>query len=365
MDHLFDNYSAADFLLSDDFVSHQLEPTPETALLWEEWLANNPPNLAEWNSAVYLLDSIRLGLARYAQQVISDEAIEALLARIRKTNRQHSVPVRILGRLRWLAAAVVLLVSGVFAYWWVGSRASESYYSNRVADLRSEYTERVNSSQAQQTILLPDSSVVQLAPGSKITFKPSFDVALREVYLSGEAVFNVTRDVRRPFLVYANEVVTRVLGTQFMVRAFDAEAKVLVNVSSGQVSVSKDDPHPGAGKRQSGSGLLLLPNQQAVFSRQSEEFNKSIVSEPQVIGAGKQTPSFEYDAVPVSRVIEDMETAYGISILFNKEQLKNCELSASLKTETFEEKLRVICTTVNADYQKLDGQVVIHGGECR
>lgn len=365
MDHSFNHYSTADFLLSDDFVSHQLEPTPETALLWDGWLANNPPNLAEWNSAVYLLDSIRLGLARYAQQVISEEAIEALLARIRNTNQQQSPPVRSIGRARWLTAAAVLLMSGLFAYWWVGSRVSESYYTSRVADLRSEYTERVNRSQVQQIILLSDSSVVQLAPGSKITFKPSFDSASREVYLSGEAVFKVTRDIRRPFLVYANEVVTRVLGTQFTVRAFDTEAKVLVNVSSGQVSVSKDDPAPGGDKRQSGSGLLLLPNQQAVFSRQSEEFNKSIVSEPQVIGAAKQTPSFEYDAVPVGRVIEDMERAYGIPILFNKEQLKNCELSASLKTETFEEKLRVICTTVNADYQKLDGQVVIHGGECR
>ncbi|WP_342085095.1 FecR family protein [Dyadobacter sp. OTU695] len=365
MDHSFDNYSAADFLLSDDFVSHQLEPTPETALLWDEWLASNPPNLAEWNNAVYLLDSIRLGLARYAQQVISEEAIDALLTRIRQTNRQRSVQVRAVYRFRWLAAAVVLLASGLFVYWWLGKSASESYYASRVADLRSEYTERVNHSPFQQTIVLPDSSVVQLAPGSRITFKPSFEAALREVYLSGEAVFKVTRDVRRPFLVYANEVVTRVLGTQFTVRAFDAEAKVLVNVSSGQVSVSKDGPLPGKAKEQSGSGLLLLPNQQAVFSRQSEEFSKSIVAEPQVIGADGQAPSFEYDGVPVSSVIEDLERAYGISILFSKEQLKNCELSASLKTETFEEKLRVICTTVNADYQKLDGQVVIHGGECR
>ncbi|PSL31487.1 FecR family protein [Dyadobacter jiangsuensis] len=365
MDHSLDNYVTADFLLSDDFVSHQLEPTPETAQLWEAWLAGNPPNLAEWNRAVYLLESIRQGLSQYAEHVISDEAIEALLARIRETNHRQHTPVRRIGYSRWVAAAVLLILSGLFAYSWLGTQGAKSYYTTRVAEVRGAYTERVNQSNAVETIVLPDSSVVKLAPGSRISFQPSFHAAAREVYLSGEADFQVTRDVRKPFLVYANEVVTRVLGTQFTVRAFDAEARVLVNVSSGQVSVSKDDGVVEKGKSKSARGLLLLPNQQAVFSRQAEEFSKSIVPEPKVIGTARQMPLFEYDAVPVSEVIRDLEGAYGISILYNKEQLKNCELSASLKTETFEEKLRVICTTINADYQKLDGQVVIHGGECR
>ena len=90
MDYSLDNYVAADFLLSDDFVSHQLEPTPETALLWEAWLAGNPPNLAEWNRAVHLLASIREGLSKYAEHVISEEAIEALLVRIRETNLRQA-----------------------------------------------------------------------------------------------------------------------------------------------------------------------------------------------------------------------------------------------------------------------------------
>ena len=365
MDHSLNNYVTADFLLSDDFVSHQLEPTPETAQLWDAWLAGNPPNLAEWNRAVYLLESIRQGMSKYAENVISDEAIDALLTRIRETNQRQATWVRSIGGFRWVAAAAVLLLSGLLAYWWLGRQDTRSYYNTRVADVRSAFTERVNQGSTVETVILSDSSVVKLAPGSRISFKPLFDAASREVYLSGEADFKVTRDVRKPFLVYANEVVTRVLGTQFTVRAFDKEAKVLVNVASGRVSVSKDQGIVGKVKSQSSSGLLLLPNQQAVFSRQSEEFSKSIVPKPKLIGTTRQMPSFEYDAVPVSQVIRDMEGAYGISILYNKEQLKNCELSASLKTETFEEKLRVICTTINADYQKLDGQVVIHGGECR
>jgi transmembrane sensor len=365
LEHSPDNYVTADFLLSDDFVSHQLEPTPETAQLWDAWLAGNPPNLAEWNRAVYLLESIRQGLSKYAENIIPDETIDALLARIRETNQRRAAPVRSIGYFRWIAAAVVLLLSGLFAYWWLGRQDTRSYYNTRVADLRNAFTERVNQGNAVETVVLSDSSVVMLAPGSRISFKPSFDAASREVYLSGKADFKVTRDVRRPFLVYANEVVTRVLGTQFTVRAFDKETKVLVNVASGQVSVSKDLGGMEKDKSRSANGLLLLPNQQAVFSRRSEEFSKSIVPEPKVIGTPKQMPSFEYDAVPVSQVIRDMEGAYGISILYNKEQLEKCELSASLKTETFEEKLRVICTTINADYQKLDGQVVIHGGECR
>lgn len=366
MDPSFDQFSAIDFLTCDAFVAHQLSPDEHSTQLWDTWLAGNPANRSDWEEAVYLLDSIRTGLGQYAATVLPEDTINSLLRRIRESNSAGDVPVRRLNRYNWVAAASVIVLCGLFAWVWLRSRDSKNYYAARISELENTYIEKVNSGSKNETIFLPDSSVVELHPGSRLAYRELFGAATRDVYLSGEATFEVTKNASRPFRVYANEVVTRVLGTRFKVRAFDDEKDVLVNVASGQVSVFRET---GSGKASAANvpannGLLLLPNQMAVFSRQSEEFNKTLVEKPEILAQALNAPGFEYDAVPVSRVFEDLETSYGISIRYNREQLKDCELSASLKNETFEEKLQVICTTINAEYQKFDGQILINGGGC-
>jgi transmembrane sensor len=365
----FDHFSVADFLTSDDFVSHQLAPNERTTALWNTWLADNPANVDEWHQAVHLLESIRIGLHHYAATLLSEDTINGLLQRIRETNNMAEVPVRVqpLNRFKWLAAASVLVICGLFAAVWFNNQDSQTYYAARISDEPTAYIEKANNSKEIESIVLPDSSVVELAPGSKLAFDKAFNQVGRDVFLSGEATFEVTKNARKPFLVYANEVVTKVVGTKFKVRAFDDEKNVLVNVSSGQVSVFREKDHLEKKdvNLSAKNGLLLLPNQKAVFSRESEEFNKTLVEQPAIIAKDKETIQFDYDSVPIARVFEDLEKSYGISIRFNREQLKECELSASLKTETFDEKLEVICKTINAEYQKFDGQIIINGGGCQ
>ncbi|WAC12567.1 FecR family protein [Dyadobacter pollutisoli] len=365
----FDHFTVADFLTCDDFVSHQLSPDERTNALWNSWLAGNPANVDEWTQAVHLLESIRIGLHHYAATVLSEDTINGLLQRIKETNNiAETTPfVGPLNRFKWLAAASVLVICGLFAAMWLTRQDSKTYYANRIADHNATYVEKVNTGKEVESIVLPDSSVVELAPGSKLAFSSQFNKATRDVFLSGEATFEVTKNARKPFLVYANEVVTKVLGTKFKVRAFDDEKDVLVNVSSGQVSVFREKDHLTNKdvNLSAKNGLLLLPNQKAVFSRQTEEFNKTLVEQPAIIAKGKEVFQFNYDSVPIAKVFEDLEKSYGIAIRFNREQLKECELSASLKTETFDEKLEVICKTINAEYQKFDGQIIINGGGCQ
>jgi transmembrane sensor len=84
---------------------------------------------------------------------------------------------------------------------------------------------------------LADGSSVVLAPESKLWIPSDFGRTVREVRLQGEAYFEVAHDSTRPFLVHAAESITRVLGTQFSVRAYPADHQVDVMVRSGRVSV--------------------------------------------------------------------------------------------------------------------------------
>ncbi|CAG5002529.1 hypothetical protein DYBT9275_02912 [Dyadobacter sp. CECT 9275] len=366
MKTVYSHFTSSDFLTDDTFISHQLLPTKTSSEFWEAWLQTDPGNLNEWEQAIFLLDSVRLGLHDYASTYLSEAMISELLLKIKATNAAQAQTRSLKLSPKWLAAASVVLAILVGSLIW-RSKGTKSDYSLHVSALQTAFTEKVNSTGQVQLFLLPDGSEVQLLPHSKISYGNDFNQTDRKVLLSGEASFEVTKNVQKPFLVYANKVVTRVLGTKFVVRAYEKETEVKVNVASGQVSVYREP----AGHTQAGNekpphkGLLLLPNQQAVFSRKSEEFSKTLVEKPEILtSAATDRPTFMYDEVSISKVFKDIEMAYGITIRYNQEGLQGCQLSASLNHESFDQKLEIICKTVKATYQKFDGQIIINGGSC-
>ncbi len=364
MKHDYDHFSTADFLTDDFFVGHQLAPTPQSTTFWDAWFEEHPEG--QWQQALTLLAAIRLGLDEYAQTYVSEEVIRQLLIRIQQTNAQvpsTTVPVRWLGRMKWVAATSIFLAIGVSVWW--PAKNEETSYEHRLAALTKTFAEKINTTSQSQIVRLPDSSVVSLSPDSRLSYPIDFGRQNRLVYLSGEATFSVTKDAQKPFLVLANELVTKVLGTKFRVRAFSKEDQVRVQVLSGQVSVYRDSANSSPVSQK---GVLLRPNQQVVFTRAIDQFNKSLVNEPRVISASphpKQAIAFSYNETPIAQVLRDVNVAYGIEILYNKEALVDCQLTSSMAGLSFDEKLTIICKTVGATYEVIDGQIVINGGNCR
>lgn len=318
----------------------------------------------QWQQAVSLLEAIRLGLDGYAQTYLPEETIRQLLTRIQQTNaRQHEEerPVARYAWIKWVAAASVMLAIGI---WWL-TRNKATPYEHRLATLEKTFTEKINTTDQPQRVQLPDQSVVSLNPNSRLSYPADFGRKNRLVYLSGEATFAVTKDTQKPFLVMANELVTKVVGTKFRIRAFSREDQVRVQVLSGQVSVYRDHANS---ERVHQKGVLLLPNQQVVFTRETDRFDKSLISQPFVLkipGRLKQATPFVYNETPISQVLQDLKEAYGIDILYNKEALIACQLTSSMDGLSFDQKLMIICKTVGATYDVIDGQVVINGGNCR
>ena len=366
MKTVYSDFTSSDFLTDDTFIVHQLSPTPGSSEFWQEWLDSKPKNIGEWEQAIFLLNSVRLGLNDYASIYLSKAIISDLLEKIKTTNANQRQTRNVNTRFRWLAAAsVVIGLIGGGLFWMDNNIKSD--YNLHVSKLESEFFEKVNASEKIQFILLPDGSRIGLLPHTKISYGHDFNGPHRMVFLSGEASFEVTKNTSKPFLVYANKVVTKVLGTKFIVRAYEAETEVKVNVQSGQVSVYREsaDSKTDYGKTLN-KGLLLLPNQQAVFSRKSEEFNKTLVEKPEILKSVEaDKPTFIYDEVPISTVFQDIEKAYGITIRYNEEGLDGCQLSASLHDESFDQKLEIICNTIKATYQKFDGQIIVNGGSCK
>ena len=92
---------------------------------------------------------------------------------------------------------------------------------------------------------------------------------------------------------------------------------------------------------------------------------KTLVEKPEIILAKEDVPHFTFEDTPVTEVFQAIEKAYGIDILYDAEIMKDCPLTATLENQPLNEKLMVICKAVEANYEILDGQIVIHSTGCK
>ena len=367
-------YDITDFVMDEDFVRWVYEQRPEDDQHWRNWLARNPDKHLVVAEARAILQSLYI-----APPVIRNEEIQAETDRLLKTIRHQPMEivepveppaklVRVRSRI-WYAAAAILIVGVAGITFYLNKKATvrESYSWENMTASRS-LIEQVNTSDKPVTIALADGSALSLSPGSRIGYANYFDSGeFRDVYLSGEAFFEVTKNPDRPFRVFANEIVTKVLGTSFTVRSFEKDTTIQVIVRTGKVTVysravpttkrSATDHKPGE--------VILTPNQQLVYEKTGQKFQKVLLDEPLLIVSKVTEQKMEYEDAALSKVFSELSKAYGINIVYDSELLDKCTVTADLKNETFYHKLDLICTAIGATYEIIDGQAVIQSNGCQ
>ena len=228
-------------------------------------------------------------------------------------------------------------------------------------------TEYSNTHPKPETLVLSDGSTIVLQPGSKVSYQKAFTGDRREVYLSAEGLFVLTKNPAKPFFVYANTVVTKVLGTSFTVKANPGDEKVQVEVLTGRVSVFKNPVQPSSDQTQPSpieNEIILKPNQKLTFLAKENQFARSLVEIPQLLSLAAEKPTSTFKGTPIRDVFEELEKAYGIELIFDEEIMQNCYLTGSFTDETLFEKLDLITRTLNASYEQIDGQILIKSRGC-
>jgi transmembrane sensor len=355
--------TVSDLVCDDNFVRHYLSPTEQSTLFWNEWLIQNPTLQNEWGQAQKLIQDVQLGLNDYAHTYLTKEAEEQLLARIKETIAQHEVEKVIvpLWRKIWVvtAAAACLLVFFGIVFWKISGN-NKNLYQQQITSLKDTPIEKINDSSNPLLITLPDGSTASLSPKSKISYTADFGQNNRKIFLLGEATFEVVKNPSKPFYVYANELVTKVLGTKFTIKSYEDKKDIVVTVAHGQVSVYEHEK----ADTQALKGVLLTPNQQVVFVKETEKFTKTIVAEPILLPSETNT-DFVFEETPISAVFTLLEKSYGIEMVFNKELLKKCQLTASLNGLPLFQQLDIITQSVGASYNVVEGKVIISTQGCK
>lgn len=211
-----------------------------------------------------------------------------------------------------------------------------------------------------EKITLHDGSIISLEPGSEIQYPKQFGDK-REICLSGEAFFEIAKDAAHPFLVYTNEVTTKVLGTSFRIKAHQQSKEIIVAVKTGKVSVFAQPIDNDAKTIQE---VTLTPNLQAVYDRKHQSVVKKIVENPTVIKQPVVNKNY-YTNIKVVNLLNALSESYGVEIKYSEAMLANCTLTTDIMDEEgLYDQLEVICNALGAHYAMEGATIVIESNGC-
>jgi transmembrane sensor len=157
-------------------------------------------------------------------------------------------------------------------------------------------------------ITLADDTKVWLNAGSQLSYPLKFTGNTREVYLAGEAFFEVESDAAKPFHVITGDMTIRVTGTRFNVTSYANDQTTQAVLLSGKIDAARN-------KRFSRS-LELEPGERIVYNKQEERFEKESVDVE--LYASWVNGYLIFDNEPVDNIFKKLERYYNKNILTEK-----------------------------------------------
>lgn len=258
----------------------------------------------------------------------------------------------------WLSGVAAVLIAVFF----VRLRTSPSVDTlKKINDQQLVFT---NTTGAIKQLTLSDGSRVWVSPNSTLTYLKAFEKQSRKVSLSGEAFFEVTKDHKRPFSIYTGNVITKVWGTSFRIRAYSGDKTTKVDVVTGKVSVSV----AGKGAAQvnnaqaviadSGDGVMLLPNQEAVYDKPTDNLKKNMEIKDISIGMWKKA-SLSFNNTPIKDVFRVLNKSFNVNISSADETINTDNLKADFTNENLPTILEILKKTLNVTYRVNGNQFVL------
>lgn len=349
----YSNFEVGDFLSDDSFIRWVKNPSAQHNEFWHDWLMRHP----EKRDAV---ENARLLLETYDVQNKTHELTQLELSKLtgqvqaRIDAMDHGQRKKgILIYFNWARVAAILIAVTTFGIWLYTAVHQNQVNIVKIPD--NQLIRYTNNTSQSKFLRLEDGTLIILKPRSSVHFPKIFNGPKREVSLQGEAFFEVHKNPARPFLIHSGNMTTSVLGTSFTIKAFSGDRKYRVIVNTGKVLVSEQ-----RGPAAKPLSVTLFPHQQAILYNDRTKLIKDTVSTRLILAAEVARKEFSFYNTPVVTVIKKLEMAYHVNIEFNEKELAGSTFTASLSDLPLDEKIIVICKTINANYDFSDGRIQIN-----
>jgi len=257
------------------------------------------------------------------------ESLSRVNKRIGYTGTQKYSQRKLLHKKVWRVAAIFIpffLIAGAAVYF--------SWQKNDMTEIFVAYGDK-------KQLFLPDGSEIRINSGTTIQYPTAFNGDKRVVYLDGEASFLVVKDRERPFVVQTKRLSVRVLGTEFNVKAYADDEKIITTLASGKIEVNT----------QTNESKVLKPKEQLVFNKKTSEIDITEIPETEI--EGWLSGQLIFTEVNFDEIIRTLERRYDIVLENRISNLHSKQYTIKfLKNESLPEILNILEDVVGFSYQQ-------------
>lgn len=209
------------------------------------------------------------------------------------------------------------------------------------------YNELIVPKGGEYRLKLADGTAIVVNSESVVRYPVNFAGNVREVWLSGEAYFDVARNANQPFLVHLDHAMVKVLGTTFNIMAYHDEIHTEITLVHGSVEVGTSERHE-----------LLLPGNQIQVENATLSMRSRKVDVHQYIDWKEGI--LRFDDMPLGQLMTRLSRWYDITFEFKQEKLKEHLFSGGFKKyEQLEHILKMIQEISDVKFSVVNGRVII------
>ncbi len=203
--------------------------------------------------------------------------------------------------------------------------------------------EKVTSPGEKSVLTLSDGSIVTLNADSKLKYPDRFDDISKEVYLEGEAYFEVRHNSNKPFIVHSENLTTTDLGTKFDVSAYHENNTIIVSLLEGKIEVS------GGENGKSDKIIVLKPKEKLLYDKENNVSTFGVFDSLEAVGWKDNIYKFENE--PLGEVFSRLERAYGIEFKLSDQQVLLQKITVKFEKKSLLTVVDVIKSLTGLDYR--------------
>jgi len=314
--------------------------------------------------------------AEYADNALAFQKIKSKIKSQEVTEPMITVAPAKKGVVRylWRAAAAVILISGC-AYLFYSKVTTSGREITGTAP--SAWQNKNTFVREKSTIVLTDGTRITLNSKSSLRYPTNFTGKTREVYLSGEAFFDVHKDHEHPFIIHTEKMNIKVLGTAFNVKSYPNDPSSETTLIRGAIEGTLDD--------RPSDRIILKPSEKLIVKKGS--FTTVHKKENKLTPAIDSGAGTQYVLTSFTRLHQDdsdvletswtqnklifrnenfvdlaarMERWYGVEIKFKNDALKTYRFNGTYQKESITEALDALRCTEDFHYKIKKSTVYIY-----
>lgn len=270
--------------------------------------------------------------------------------------------------LSWQGAAAILILS-------LGIGSGLYFYAIRPATPSISWQEKYTARKTRSRLILSDGTSIMLNADSRLKYPATFDGRTREVYLTGEAFFDVQKDPAHPFIIHTEKMNIRVLGTSFNVRSYPEDISMETTLLQGAIEVTFPDrpsdriilkpkdklvignPAPARIPVALANTKTANTSPAAKYTLTALTYYRKQDKDTTVVETSWMDNKLAFQHEEFQTLAHRMERWYGVTIIFDDQSLAELRLTGLFQKESITEALHALQLTERFQYT-MEGTVI-------